>query len=179
MANTILLAKLKSYGVTGKLQSWFANYINGRLQRVVVNGVASQWTSGVPQGNILGPMHFTIFINDLPNFVTDESLTALYADDSKVYENISSIQCCESLQQSLDCLSCWNYIDNMSFNASNVKCHLNYATEVWSPAYISLKCKIENVQRRASRWILQQRKGQEEYKDQLVALDLLPLRYYS
>ena len=90
------------------------------------------------------------------------SRTALYADDSKVYENISSIQCCESLQQSLDCLSCWSYINNMSLNASNVKCHLNYATE-------ATKRKIESVQRRASRWILQQRKGQEEYKDQLVA----------
>ena len=57
------------------------------------------------------------------------------------------------------------------------KCHLNYATEVWSPTHISLKFKIESVQRRASKWILQQRKGQQEYKDRLVALDLLPLCY--
>ena len=61
-------------------------------------------------------MPFTIFINDLPNFVTDKS-----TDDSKVYENISSIQCCESLQQPLDSLNCWSYINNMSFNASNIK----------------------------------------------------------
>jgi hypothetical protein len=64
-----------------------------------------------------------------------------------------------------------------SLYLSLVKCHLNYATEVWSPAHISLKRKVENVQRRATRWILQQRMGQQEYKDQLVTLDLLPLCY--
>ena len=52
-----------------------------------------------------------------------------------------------------------------------------HATKVWSPVHISLKHKIENVQRKASRWILQQRKGQEEYKDRLIALDLPPLCY--
>ena len=67
-----------------------------------------------------------------------------------------------------------------SLYLSLVKCHLNYATEVWrSPAHISLKRKDENVQRRATRWILQQRMGQQEYKDRLVTLDLLPLCYDS
>ena len=64
-----------------------------------------------------------------------------------------------------------------SLYLSLVKCHLNYATEVWSPSNISLKLKVENVQRRETRWILQQHKGQQEYKDRLVALDLLPLCY--
>ena len=64
-----------------------------------------------------------------------------------------------------------------SLYLSLVKSHVNYATEVWSPSNISLKLKVENVQRRATRWILQQRKGQQEYKDRLVALDLLPLCY--
>jgi hypothetical protein len=64
-----------------------------------------------------------------------------------------------------------------SLYLSLVKCHLNYATEVRSPAHILLKRKVENVQRRATRWILQQRMGQQEYKDRLVTLDLLPLCY--
>jgi hypothetical protein len=64
-----------------------------------------------------------------------------------------------------------------SLYLSLVKCHLNYATEVWSPAHISLLRKVENVQRRATRWILQQRMGQQEYKDRIVTLDLLPLCY--
>ena len=107
--HSILLAKLKSYGVTGKLWSLFAHYPHGRFQRVVVDGVASQWTSvssGVPQGSILGPILFIIFINDLPNSITHKSKMALHADDSKVYSNISSIQCCKSLQQSPDSLNC-------------------------------------------------------------------------
>ena len=102
-----------SYGVTGKLLNWFADYLHGRLQRVVVDAVASQWTfvtSGVPQGSILGPLLFAIFINDFPDVVKDRSQTALYADDSKIYESISSIQCCETLQQFLDSLNTWSYI---------------------------------------------------------------------
>ena len=95
-----------------------------RLQRVVVDGVAFQWmsvTSGVPQGSILGPLLFAIFINDFPDVVKDRLQTALYADDSKIYESISSIQCCETLQHSLDSLNTWSYINNMSFNASKCK----------------------------------------------------------
>ena len=122
--HNILLAKLKSYGVTGNLLNWFADYLHGHLQRVVVDGVASQWTSvtsRVPQGSILGPIPFAIFINDFPDVVLDKSRTAVYADDSKVYESISSMQCCKTLQQSLDSLNTWSYINNMSFNASKCK----------------------------------------------------------
>ena len=66
-------------------------------------------------------MLFTIFINDLSNFVTDKSQTALYADDSKVYENIPSIQRCGRSQQSLDSLNWWSCINKTSFNASKCK----------------------------------------------------------
>ena len=64
-----------------------------------------------------------------------------------------------------------------SLYLSLVKCHLNYATELWSPSQISLKRKIESVQRRVTRWILQQRKREQSYKDRLVTLNLIPLCY--
>ena len=60
---------------------------------------------------------------------------------------------------------------------SLVKCQLDYATKIWSPALASLKIKIENVQRRTTRRILKQRKGEQSYKGRLVALKLLPLCY--
>jgi hypothetical protein len=90
----ILLHKLKCYGVTGRLLNWLADYLNNRRQRVVVDGAASKWTpvtSGVPQGSILGPMLFVIFINDAPEVINNEAVPALFADDTKLYKNITSV----------------------------------------------------------------------------------------
>ncbi|CAB4033496.1 Hypothetical predicted protein [Paramuricea clavata] len=120
--HSILLQKLKCYGVTGNLLGWFADYLNNRRQRVVVDGVASRWapvTSGVPQGSILGPVLFVIFINDIPE-VTDGTSPALFADDTKVYKDVRSVTDCEKLQQTLDKLDIWTQ-DNITFNASKCK----------------------------------------------------------
>ena len=60
---------------------------------------------------------------------------------------------------------------------SLVKSQLCYATQVWSPAQVTLKAQVERVQRRATRWILQTRVGEVSYKDILINLELLPLSY--
>ncbi len=106
--HTILLEKLRGYGVTGPVQCWFADYLTGRTQRAVVDGVPSSWssvTSDVPQGSILGPLLFVISrhlsINDLPDHVENETETLLYADDTKLHQTINSLHDCLSLQRSL------------------------------------------------------------------------------
>ena len=99
--------------VTGSVLGWFADYLNGRTQRVVVDGVASTWSpvrSGVSQGSILGPLLFVIFINDLPDVVQNGTEAALYADDTKLHNTISSTDDCKCLQQSLTNLNIYIYI---------------------------------------------------------------------
>ena len=86
-----LLHKLKMYGFNGRLLDLFTFYLSDRKQWVVVEGVESSWlnvSSGVPQGSILGPMLFLLFINDMPNVVSSSKLS-LFADDAKCYRKVN------------------------------------------------------------------------------------------
>ena len=88
----ILLQKLERFGVVDRMHDWFKDYLHQPFQRVVVDGAVSDWahvTSGVPQGSILDPMLFVIFINDLLDFVPDGISTGLDADDTKLYKMLS------------------------------------------------------------------------------------------
>ena len=102
-----LIEKLRYAGIGGSLLAWLNNYLEGRLQRVVINGAHSDLllvTSGVPQGFILGPLLFVIFINDMPSCVSPETRTALFADDAKLkmpYRTISSTDDQVALQNDL------------------------------------------------------------------------------
>ena len=81
-----LLFKLKKAGISGNLLDWFKNYLDGRHQRVVINGCASEWlpiTAGVPQGSILGPLLFILFINDIVSDI--EAEIKLFADDTSLF----------------------------------------------------------------------------------------------
>ena len=86
------------------------------LQRVVVDGFTSFWVP-VPQRSLLGPILFIIFINDLPSALPDGTLTAVYADDTKLYRGILSYLDADKLQQALTNLDSWSLHNNINFNA--------------------------------------------------------------
>ena len=86
-----LMKKLEAYGITGNLLKWSEAFLTARRQRVMVNGEASEWSevlSGVPQGSVLGPLYFVLFINYMPDEV--HNMIALFADDAKLFSAISS-----------------------------------------------------------------------------------------
>ena len=97
-----LLYKLQCYGIQGHLFSWFHDYQSDRTQRVIIGGHSSEWmevSSGVPQGSILGPLPFLLYINDFPLNVSCG--TELFADDSVLYRNIASVDDCVEFQGDL------------------------------------------------------------------------------
>ena len=103
-----LLLKLQLFGVGGSLLLWFRNYLTTRRQRVVLNGIYSNWlpvTSGVPQGSILGPLLFIVYMNDLDNVITCDY--KMYADDVTLYHRIVSYEDCSFLQRNLDSFMQW------------------------------------------------------------------------
>ena len=120
-----LLYKLKHYGIKGNILGWISVFLKRRVQRVVVNGKSSEWIhvdSGVPQGTVLGPLLFLLYINDLPKCVSEGTKARLFADDCIIYRTIKCIQDQIELQNDLNKLSEWADKWGMKFNAS--KCQV-------------------------------------------------------
>ena len=104
----LLIHKLASYHIHPHLLILLRNYLSERKHRVVVDGECSNWYpvfSGVPQGSVLGPVSFTLFIDDLPSCLTNRSL--LFADDMKVFRQGFNDSDCASLQYDLDKIHSW------------------------------------------------------------------------
>ena len=101
--------KLQWYGVHGKVHNWISEFLTNRSQKVVLNGTCSasmKVTSGVPQGTVLGPPLFLIYINDLPECVNHSEIR-LFADDCIVYRCIHNQQDAELLQEDINAIQTW------------------------------------------------------------------------
>ena len=120
-----LISKLAHYGIRGPLLEWTSSFLIGRKQCVVVDGKASKLTdvlSGVPQGTVLGPLFFLIYINDISKNLSVGTKIRLFADDSLLYRTIRSAKDCEILQKDLNTLQQWEKLWKMEFHPG--KCYL-------------------------------------------------------
>ena len=252
-----LLLKLRNIGITGKLWLWLKEYLLGRVHCVSIDGVKSGLlpvTSGVPQGSILGPLFFLVYVNDLPDYVIHSKLL-LFADDAKCLKRIACSEDIARLQEDLDSLNNWSLQWKLKFKESKcihmriggesvdpslyeinsvpiptqsnnkdlgilissdqtwsdhvrhitaraykilgllrrtfsstnsihekkmlyislVRSQLVYCSETWKPCYRKDIEKLEKVQRRSTKFILND--YEMDYKKRLTKLNLLPLMY--
>ena len=129
MPHQRLLRQLAKFGIGGNVLQWIGDYLHERTQRVRINGSYSNTApvlSGVPQGSVLGPALFLIFVADVTHII--QNFISLYADDSKLFsyilesdtEQLQHTQ--ESLQEDINQLCLWSDKMQMSFNTK--KCHV-------------------------------------------------------
>ena len=118
-----LILKLKSHGMGNSIINWIEQWLTDRRQRVVVDGEVSSWKSvlsGVPQGSVLGPILFLVYINDLEEGVIGKILK--FADDTKLFSKTKEIGDKQNLQDDIDKLVKWSEKWQMLFNFGKCKC---------------------------------------------------------
>ena len=140
-----LLQKLKYYCIDNQIIKWITKWLTSRKQRVLLDGESSDYvlvTSGVPQGTVLGPLLFLIYINDIIENIT--SKLKLFADDCLLYRTITSEQDTMALQKDLDTLVQWASKWQMKFNTS--KCTIMKCTRSANPIQLKYTLQETNLE---------------------------------
>ena len=119
-----LIHKIEKYGITENILGWIESFLSDRTQCVVINGTKSDCaavTSGIPQGSVLGPILFVIYINDLPEVVNKDSYVYLFADDTKVFREVKSEDDRKILQNDIDRMVEWSNTWMLKFHPDKCK----------------------------------------------------------
>ena len=125
---------LYSMGIHGDVLQWLRFFLIKRKQRVVINGMHSDWAnvnSGVPQGSVLGPLLFILYVNDLDSVVKNSTIK-LFADDVLLYAPVCTIKDCSTLQDDLTAVAQWANCWQLKLNPC--KCEALAITNKCNPA---------------------------------------------
>ena len=132
-----LLYKLSFYGINNNALHWISDFLNQRTQAVVPEGEKSDTisvTSGVPQGTVLGPILFLVYINDFHEYLKHSTLR-LFRDGSIIYKKIHSINDARELQEDLEAAARWEQDWLMCFHPNKMQCPKCYSETKTCPIY--------------------------------------------